>query len=410
MKKIFIIGIGMGNPETITVRGKRIIEESQGLAGARRMVESYHRPGVEICRAIDPVEIYQWIRDREDLSRISVLMSGDVGFFSGAKKLSRLLEEEGYETELIPGISSLQYLCAKVKTPWEDVKIMSLHHHDNNFLGAVQSSEKVFLLTGGERTPGYICRALEDVGLGQVDVVIGENLSYPNERITGGPAEELGQEDYASLSVMLIENPDPLTKAVETHGIGDEEFIRGEVPMTKEEVRSVAISKLGIGKGDIVYDIGAGTGSVSVEMALQATEGRVYAIEVSGEALGLLGQNREKFGLFNLEIISGSAPEALEDLPPPDKVFIGGTKGKIKEILDHIGEVSPRARVVVDAIALESVAGALDALKAAGFNKVDTVQLSVARGKNVGSYTMMMGQNPVFIIRGEREDPDGESE
>lgn len=410
MKKIFIIGIGMGNPETITVRSNRIIEESQGLAGARRMVENYRRPGVEICRAIDPVEIYQWIRDREDLSRISVLMSGDVGFFSGAKKLSRLLEEEGYETELIPGISSLQYLCAKVKTPWEDVKIMSLHHHDNNFLGTVQSSEKVFLLTGGERTPGYICRALEDVGLGQVHVIIGENLSYPRERIIGGPAEELGQDNYSSLSVMLIENPNPLTKAAETHGIGDEEFIRGEVPMTKEEVRSVGISKLGIGKGDIVYDIGAGTGSVSVEMALQATEGRVYAIEVSGEALGLLGQNREKFGLFNLEIISGSAPEALENLPPPDKVFIGGTKGKIKQILDHIGEVSPHARVVVDAIALESAAGALDALKAAGFTKVDTVQLSVARGKNVGSYTMMMGQNPVFIIRGEREDLHGESE
>ena len=180
--------------------------------------------------------------------------------------------------------------------------------------------------------------------------------------------------------------------------------------MTKEEIRSVGISKLGIRKGDIVYDIGAGTGSVSVEMALQATEGRVYAIEVSGEALGLLGQNREKFGLFNLEIISGSAPEALENLPPPDKVFIGGTKGKIKQILDHIGEVSPHARVVVDAIALESAAGALDALKAAGFTKVDTVQLSVARGKNVGSYTMMMGQNPVFIIRGEREDLHGESE
>lgn len=406
MKKIFIIGIGMGNPDTITVRGKKIIDESQGLAGAGRMVENFHRPGVEVCRAIDPMEIYQWIRDREDLHRVSVLMSGDVGFFSGAKKLSRLLDEEGYETELIPGISSLQYLCAKVKTPWEDVKIMSLHHHDNNFLGAVQSHGKVFLLTGGERTPRYICNALDRVGLGEVDVVIGENLSYPQERIIQGTAEDLADNDYHSLSVMLIENSTPFTKNVETHGIADEVFIRGEVPMTKQEVRSVAISKLGIGKRDIIYDIGAGTGSVSVEMAMQAVDGRVYAIEVNEEALGLLGQNREKFGLFNLEIVSGSAPDAMEGLPAPDKVFIGGTKGKVFEILHQIRKIAPEATVVIDAIALESVAGALEALKSNGFTKVETVQISVARGRNIGNYTMMTGLNPVFIIRGEQEDEE----
>lgn len=408
MRKIFIIGIGMGNPETITMRGKKIIEESQGLAGADRMVESFRQPGLEICRTIDPVEIHQWIREREDLQKISVLMSGDVGFFSGAKKLNGLLEEEGYDTELIPGISSLQYLCAKVKVPWEDVKIMSLHHHDNNFLGAVQTSKKAFLLAGGERTPGHVCRELTRVGLGEVTVIIGANLSYPQEKIVRGTAESLGRKDYPSLSVMLIENPCPLSKSIETHGIADEEFIRGEVPMTKEEIRSVAVSKLGIGKEDVIYDIGAGTGSVSVEMALQAMEGRVYAIEVNREALGLLAQNREKFGISNLEIIPGSAPEALEGLPSPDKVFIGGTKGKMAEILRHIAKVAPEAKVVINAIALESVADALSALKENGFAKVNTVQLSVARSRKVESYTMMTGQNPVFIIRGEREERDGD--
>lgn len=407
MKKIYIVGIGMGNPDTLTVHGKKIIENSQGLVGAGRMLAAFGNVGVKVHRAIDPLEIYKWIRENRELDRISVLMSGDVGFFSGAKKLTTLLQSEGYEVCRIPGISSIQYLCAAVHTAWEEAKILSLHHEDHNIPGIVQLNGKVFVLTGGERSPAKICQTLTDEGLGQVNVHIGQRLSYPDEKIVEGKAEDLAGGDYDSLSVMLIQNSDLVVRPWETHGLPDQLFIRGKTPMTKQEVRSVAISKLSVAKNDVIYDIGAGTGSVSVELALQAYHGKVYAVEVDGEALGLLGQNREKFKLSNLEIIPGMAPEAIEALPAPDKVFIGGSKGKVFEIIREVRLKNPSAVIVVDAIALESLSGAIDALNNNGFTNQEIVQISVARSKKVGPYNMMMGQNPVFIIRGERDIEDG---
>ena len=198
------------------------------------------------------------------------------------------------------------------------------------------------------------------------------------------------------LTAVLIENERP--EMVITHGLEDECFLRDKVPMTKSEVRSISLSKLELCRDSVVYDVGAGTGSVSIEMALQASEGYVYAIEKKSEAVELIRKNQKKFGVSNLEVISGLAPEALEDLPVPTHAFIGGSSGNLEQIMELLLHKNPRIRIVINAIALETVAEALSCVKKLPVERTDIVTVSVGKSKELGHYHMMMGQNPVYVI------------
>lgn len=397
----------MGNPDTMTFGALKAINECQALAGAERMVESVlvhtDRKDYNICHAVASSEIFSWIKN-DGSEKTAVLMSGDTGFFSGSKKLAELIKNEGgYETEILPGISSLQYFSSKLQLSWDDTKVVSLHGRTNNFLNEVRNHEKVFFLTDSKHSPDYICRCLLESGLGETKVHVGERLSYSDEKITSGTAEKLADMEFSPLSVVLVRNGSYEKKRVVTHGIPDEEFIRGKVPMTKEEVRSVTLSKLKVCKDDIIYDIGAGTGSVSVELALQASGGSVYAIETGEEAVSLIHENKKNFNADNLHVIKGMAPEAMKELPKPDKAFIGGSKGNMAEIVRVLLEKNPKVRISINVIALESLTEAIKVFEEEGFEDVDIVQVSAARAKQAGRYHLMTAQNPVFIITGQKE-------
>ncbi len=417
MKKIYLVGIGMGNIETLTEQGRKAIEASELLIGAERMVNAFPDYQCDVCYAISPAKIMDYILEHPEHKTIAVIFSGDVGFFSGAKKLNQMIEEQkqsqsmgqnpagslwsDYETEFMPGISSLQYFSAKLKLSWEDTKVVSLHGREDNIMGAVWNNNKIFFVTGGDYTVRKVCQILSENNLKEAIVHVGERLSYPNERIVTATAGSLAEEEFDPLAVMLVENEKIIQRSVITHGINDELFLRGQVPMTKSEIRSISLSKLQLRPGDVVYDIGAGTGSVSVEMAFQAYEGSVYAVEFNEEALELIRQNAERFGVWNLKIIKGKAPEALADLPVPDRAFIGGSKGNLAEILEVLVKKNPGIRVVVNAITLETLTEAVCQFKNLGFEDIDIVQIFAAHGKAAGNYHMMQGQNPVFIISGE---------
>ena len=168
--------------------------------------------------------------------------------------------------------------------------------------------------------------------------------------------------------------------------------------MTKMEVRAVAISKLGITRDSICYDIGAGTGSVAIEMARIATAGHVYAIECKENAVELLKKNRAALGIENMTIVEGFAPEAMENLPKPTHVFIGGSSGNAREIVKALLEKNPNVRIVATAIALESVSEWTKVMDEFGFTDTEIVSMTVARGKKAGSYHLMSGQNPIYIF------------
>ena len=194
-----------------------------------------------------------------------------------------------------------------------------------------------------------------------------------------------------------IEN-DRAFEHIVTHGMSDELFLRDKVPMTKEEVRTASVSKLHLQKNSVIYDVGAGTGSVSIEMALAATDGHVYAIEKKDTAVELLYRNKQHFGADNLTIVEGLAPGAMEDLPVPTHAFIGGSSGNLDEIVGLLLQKNPHVRIVINAITLETVQEALDVMKKYPVKDTEIVSMSVARSKSVGNYHMMMGQNPVYIF------------
>lgn len=177
----------------------------------------------------------------------------------------------------------------------------------------------------------------------------------------------------------------------------DEWFIRGEIPMTKSEVRAVSVSKLELCRDNIVYDIGAGTGSVSVEAALKMPEGHVYAFEQKEEGCALIRANAEKAGVKNLTVVPGKAPESLYGYPAPDRVFLGGSSGNMEEILDLVTELNPAVQLVINVIALESLSQAMEWFRKKGWEP-EVVCMQVSRAAKRGPYHMMQAQNPIYVL------------
>lgn len=401
---IYIIGIGMGAPENLTMEAGNAIEEAGLLIGAKRMLEPYEESR-ECVAAYQAEEIVKIIENHSKrVTEIAVLMSGDSGFYSGTKELLAALytvwgkEQVRSRVTVLPGISSLSYFCAKIGKSWENAELVNLHGVQENLWQAVLTHEKVFAITGGNAQQQL--RQLTEHGLGEIYGYVGENLSYVadsmQEKITEGMVRELAQKSYAPLSVLYLENP----AAVSSHlwGLPDESFVRGEVPMTKAEVRAVVMSKLRIREKDVVYDVGAGTGSVSVEMALAARKGSVYAIETNSTAVELCKLNKERFCLHNLEIVEGTAPDVMPELPRPDVAFIGGSKGKMAEIIELLLRKNPAIRLVINTVTVENTAKALELLDTERFVDVEMVQLQVNKAKKVGTSHMMTANNPITIF------------
>ena len=392
--KVSIVSLGPGSRGAMTADAQAAIDRADCLIGAGRMLGAV-AAGQARYSAIDPKAIADFILAHREYRRFAVVMSGDTGFFSGAKKLLPLLKD--CDTEVIPGVSSLVTLCARLQTSYEDVYVTSLHGRDHNIVPDVRANRRVFALVGGENGIGQLCTTLTQAGLGHVTVHVGQRLSYPDEQITSGSAAELADGTYDSLSAALIENEAP--DAVVTHGLPDAAFLREEtVPMTKSEVRSVCLSKLRLTENAVCWDVGAGTGSVAIEMALQAKRGWVYAIERKDAAGKLLEENKAAFSAENLTVVPGCAPEACQGLPAPTHVFIGGSGGNLRQIVALILQKNPHARILATAITLESIAELTDCMKAFHFTETEVASMMIARDRRAGAYHLMTGQNPIYIF------------
>ena len=315
-----MIGCGCGR-ETLIGAAEEAVKTSDTLIGAPRLLEMFPEVGTRIP-ALTPKEIAGTLSSL-NCNEICVLFSGDSGFYSGARLLLPMLPETD-EWQILPGISSLQVLAARLEEPWQNWRLCSAHGVECDPVWEVCHGQKVFFLTGGKLGPTEICGILTEAGLGTLSVVVGEQLGSREERICRGSASELAGTAFSPLSCMLVEAAPRRERR--TPGLPDTEFERSEkVPMTKQEVRAAALAKLGVKSGDTCWDIGAGTGSVAVELALQARS--VWAVERNEEALQIAARNREKHGAWNLHLKKGSAPEVLEGLPKPDAVFVGGSGG-----------------------------------------------------------------------------------
>ena len=396
MLRVNIVGIGPGNPKLLTGAAREAIEQSTILIGDKRMLANF-ASGKRTYDTIKTAEICKVCSEADaDKDVVSVLVSGDVGFFSLAKTISGKLQD--CECMRYCGISSLVYFAQLLEMSWDDAKIVSMHGRRQNFIEAVAHNKKVFALTGGENSPQALCAKLCAHGLGGVTVYVGENLSYDDEKVTCLTAEEGAEKTFGPLSVMMIINDDAKALAHNVHGLSDDLFIRSKVPMTKQEIRAVSVSKLMPQETDVIYDIGAGTGSCSIELALQAKRGMVYAFERNPEALALIEKNKELFGVENLTVVTGEASENLEAMPVPDCVFIGGSGGNLCKMLDCIYSKNENCRVVVNAITVETLIEVVEYYKQREGYALDIVNVFAARAKKLGAYNLMMSQNPVYIM------------
>lgn len=397
MKTCYLIGIGMGNPALLTGEATAAIAASGQLVGAARMLAAFPDHPGEKKALIRPQDIARAAADFP--GDTAVLLSGDPGFYSGAAKLYDCLS--GVEVRTLPGISSLSYFCARLHKPWQDVHVVSVHGRAANVVGEIQSHRETFLLTGSNCTAPQVCRRLTEAGLGMLTVHIGQRLSYPEEAIVSGAAQNFCDMPCDDLAVILVENPTPLTWRCGAPSLWDSQMVRGKVPMTKEAVRTLAVAKLELGPEHVAWDVGAGTGSVSCAMALAAYRGAVYAVEHKTEAVALIEENKKNLGLPNLHIVFGAAPEALSELPRPDAVFIGGSGGQMEEIFRIILDKNPAARICLTAVSLESLTEGLSMFKQFHLQNADVTQLTAAQAQVLGRYHMMLGQNPVYILTGE---------
>ena len=398
-RTISCIGIGMGTLDTLTHEAAETIRNADILFGAKRILESVeHMPGLlhesqERVEEYRSAQIAEYLSTRPHLTRIVILMSGDVGFYSGARLVQDAFPDE--KIDYYCGISSVVYFASKVPTSWQDAKLLSAHGRSLNLLNCVQRYPKIIMIVSGVEDVRAICQELVEAEMTYVHVTVGTNLSYQEETVTSGTPEAFLQAETTGLHIMLIENPQ--AKHIIVPGMSDESFVRGKVPMTKEEIRILSIAKLQLTEDSIVYDVGAGTGSVSMECARLCTNGTVYAVERNPEGLALIRENSKKLRLSNVKAIEGLAPEALMDLPAPTHAFIGGSAGNMGEILDVLRAKNPSVRIVINTIALESISEVMQLLKERGYD-ADIVQISAAKSRVLGRYHMMTGLNPVYII------------
>ncbi len=393
---VTLIGIGMGTLSGMTAEALEALEEADLLIGAGRMLQAAEHVCKPVYKEYDPVRIADYINAHPEHARVAVLLSGDIGFYSGAKRLYEALEGCSCQVRSICGISSVVYFCGKLRMAWEDVCLRSGHGRKVNLTGAVRTHEKTFSILSGADSVGKLCKELQEYGLAHTRVYIGERLGYPDERISSGSPKEMEGGTYDGLCVALIENP-RYFGGVECC-VEDERFLRGKAPMTKSEIRSLSVAKLHLTRDAVIYDVGAGTGSVSVEMALQAPEGSVFAVERKEEACQLIEENKRLFGTPNIQVVRGLAPEALHGLPAPTHAFIGGSAGNLKEIMECLLDKNPRIRMVINTVTLETIGEVMDCLNMLPVTEEEILSVSIAKAKGLGNYHLMMGQNPIYII------------
>ena len=395
---VTLIGMGSGQPENLTLQGLAALRQADLILGARRLLAVLPAGCTENrAAAYRPDEVAELLQTSGAENAVLVC-SGDTGFYSGASAMIEKLEALGVRARVLPGLSSIQLLAAALGRPWQGWNLVSAHGRICDPVAECMQGRPTFFLTGGSEDPATLCAQLAAEGFGDVQAVVGQCLGTPEEKIFRGSVKELAAGRFNSLSVLLVEAAEVLPRRAP--GLPDEAFERGDVPMTKQEVRAAVLAKLAVRPEDILWDVGAGTGSVSVELALAAPRGRVYAVECRPEGCALIKANREKFRTRNLVLVEGLAPAALSDLPAPDAVFIGGSKGSLAAIVDAALDKNPDARICVSAIALESLSAAVAALTAKG-RTVQVSQIAVSRAKAVGGLHLMMAQNPIYLITGE---------
>ncbi|MDO4975825.1 MAG: precorrin-6y C5,15-methyltransferase (decarboxylating) subunit CbiE [Eubacteriales bacterium] len=404
MSMLTIVGIGPGNAGYFMPIAKEKMEKAHTVIAARRilpMLEEKCDSETTQFTVMGKIKdtfllIDQLLKEEKD---VVLTVSGDPLMYSLYKTIQNDPISADWNMEILPGIGSLQMLGAAFGETMEDAKLLSVHGRSKSagsIALAVTENPKVFFLCSKEQGPAWLSQIMLDYGMNDVTVYAGSDLSYDNQLLVSGSPEEMAKKEFPSLCVAMIKNPCP-KEVTRPCFLSDSDFERDKTPMTKEEIRVLILHKMKLHPDDIVWDVGAGTGSISIECARQVPFGQVHAVERNDLAISLIAKNKEKFSTDNLTIWQGDAAEEVKKLPVPTKVFIGGSGGKLAQIMEVIASFGSPVQVTVSAVTIETIAESNEILGKYDPN-FDVIQATVGRGRKIGSYHIMDTNNPVMIF------------
>lgn len=344
------------------------------------------------------LDIMSWRKIENESGRVVVLVSGDPGVFSLLPVIRRNFPRD--KITVLPGISSLQALCAKVGETWHDAAILSGHGRPLSpgaFLNTCERNRITILFCDNKISPSWACKKLADIP--GVEVVIGSCLGAENERVFSGPPQDFAGQDFPQPSIVLVRNSTPFIPA---SFIRDKDFLREPgIVMTNEAVRAVIMSRLELGNDSVFWDIGAGSGSISVTAGIMFPSAEIHAVDFNPVAANLTSRNAAKFHVHNITVHNSRALDVVDGLPEPSCVFVGGTGGELAGILGHVSAMRRGVRVVIACVTLETLAEACGILH--GWENFEAVQISASSSKRLApSLTMMKAANPVTILSADK--------
>jgi len=403
MKRIYVIGAGVEGQEGFSRRALEIVDRAELLFGGERQLELFPDfPGERVAIDGDLAGLME--RLKATTKRAVVLASGDPLFFGVGRYLLRNLPDE--ELEFVPNVSSIQYAFAKLKEPWDDAIFVSAH--GRGLAGAIDrivANDKAAVLTDETNTPAVIAAELIERGRAGYAAWLCENLGTAEEKIIATDVKGLLEIEAAPLNVLILikEYEAGGEEYVPTLGIPDEEFATVKKLITKEEVRVVTLAKLKLRHDMVLWDIGAGSGSVSIEADHLLPNGRVFAVERNAQCRDFIKENLRKFNVRHVTLVEGDAPECLEALPDPDRVFIGGSGGHLWEILETVdGRLPADGRIVLNAVTLDTLTAASEFFDNAGY-QIEVTTINIARTRPLTDYKMFEAYNPVYIVTAVKE-------
>ena len=385
------------SPAHLTKEAEAALSGCDLIVGAKRMLEMTAGFGKESLCSYDYPYIARHLMAHPQYRRIAVVFSGDIGFYSGAARMRECLDGLPFEVHTVSGIASPVHFLNTIGKSWENVHLASLHGRTSAVTALVRIHEKCLFLLGKPTDVPDICRLLIASGLEDVNVTVGTDLMMDSQQITGGKPADFTDKTFSPLGMIYIENPAAAGAPIAS-ALPDEVFIRGSVPMTKAPVRAQVLSALQLTPHAVLYDIGAGTGSVSIAAAGCIPEGHVYAIEKNPEGLSLIRQNSLRLQADNVTVIEAFAPDVPDVPEPPTHAFIGGSSGNLQEIICWLKGLNPDCRIVLTSVTLETVSRVLETCRQLEFEEPEMIQIQATRTKKAGSSHLLQAENPVWVI------------
>jgi len=411
-ESICIVGIGDDGIEGLTASTVAIIRQAELLVGPSGLTDSFQS---DVGDTWDPGSDYEALAVRLDRSvdqKVVVLAAGDPLFYGTARFLCDRIGKS--RIRVIPNVSTMQLAFARVKENWDEAYLTDLGNQTiDHVVQKIRSAERVGLFTTSENTPQLLAAALLAARIDYFTAYVCENLGSPDERVTSGTLEEIAAHAFDSLNVMVLVRraaaPDRPTEMIGKRLFGnpDEMFLQTKPKrglLTSSEIRCLALAELNLGPTSVVWDIGAGSGSVAIEAGQISPGGEVYAIEMDVDDFVLIGENAERFGVSNVFPIHGSAPSAWQDLPDPDAIFIGGTGRQLATIVtDALARLKPGGRIVADMASIDNVSEVQAFLREAT-GDVKVWMFSVAIGNYQLERIRFEACNPVFVVSAVKPD------